>query len=95
MKPKLLVHPSQARTISSPVEQERLLAQGWVLAAPKAKTKDAKRMRSQRQQRRLAGWLSIYFWLSPEEVAAVTAIKRQGESYAALLVRLTKERSLL
>ncbi|WP_433737432.1 hypothetical protein [Pseudomonas putida] len=95
MKPKLLVHPSQARTISNPVEVERLLAMGWLIGAPKPRTKDAKRMRSLRQQRRLAGWLSVYFWLSPEEVAAVTAIKHPGESYAALLVRLTKERSLL
>ncbi|MFG0527357.1 hypothetical protein [Pseudomonas sp. yb_5] len=95
VKPKLLVHGSQARTISDPLEVERLLAMGWLLASAKPKTKDAKRMRCQRQQRRLAGWLSLYFWLSPEEVAAVTAVKHPGESYAALLVRLARERSLL
>lgn len=95
MKSKLLVHPSQARTISNPVEIERLFTQGWVLAAPKPKTKMARRMRSLRQQRRLAGWLSVYLWLSPEQVATVRALKRPGESYAALLVRLVNERSLL
>ncbi|WP_042955505.1 hypothetical protein [Pseudomonas sp. G5(2012)] len=95
MRPKLLVHPSQARTISDPMEQERLLGMGWVLAAPKPRTKDAKRMRSLRQQRRRAGWLSVYLWLSPEQVSAVRALKRSGESYAALLVRLAQERSLL
>lgn len=95
MKSKLLVHPSQGRTISNPVEIERLLAQGWLIGAAKPRTVMAKRMRSLRQQRRLAGWLSMYLWLSPEDVAAVAAIKRPGESYAALLVRLAKERSLL
>lgn len=95
MRAKMMVHGSQARCISSPQEVERLLGLGWLLAMPKPRTKDAKRMRNQRQQRRLAGWLSVYFWLSPEEVAAVRAIKRPGESYAALLVRLTRERSLL
>jgi hypothetical protein len=95
MRSKMLVHGSQARCISSPEEVERLLSMGWLLAMPKPRTKDAKRMRSQRQQRRLAGWLSVYFWLSPEQVAAVRAIKRRGESYSALLVRLVKERSLL
>lgn len=95
MKPKQLVHPSQARTISSPEEVERLLSMGWVLAAPKPRTKDAKRMRTQRQQRRAAGWLSLYFWLTPEDVTAVTSVRRRGESYAALLVRLATERSLM
>lgn len=95
MKPKLLVHPSQARTIDSPLEVERLLALGWLLAAPKPKTKMAKSMRSLRQQRRLAGWQSLYLWLSPEQVAAVDAVKRDGETYVALLIRLLTERSLL
>ncbi len=95
MRPKLLVHPSQARTIANPVEIERLLSQGWVLAAPKPKTATAKRMRSLRARRRDEGWLSLYLWLPPEDVAAVTAIRRPGESYAALLVRLATERSLL
>jgi hypothetical protein len=94
-QPKLLVHPSHARTISSPVEIERLLALGWVLAAPKPRTKMAKSMRSLRQQRRLAGWQSLYLWLSPEQVSAVDAAKRHGETYVALLIRLITERSLL
>lgn len=95
MRSKMLVHPSQARTIGNPVEIERLLAQGWVLAAPKPKTATAKRMRSLRARRRAEGWLSLYLWLPPGDVAAVTAVKRPGESYVALLVRLAKERSLL
>lgn len=95
MRPKMMVHQSQARTITSHEEVERLLAMGWLLAAPKPRTKDAKRMRCLRQQRRLAGWLSLYLWLSPEEVAAVTAAKRAGETYAELLVRLAKQQSLL
>jgi hypothetical protein len=95
MKPKLLVHPSQARTIDNPVEIERLLSMGWVLAAPKPKTVVAKRMRSLRARRRAEGWLSLYLWLTPGDVAAVAAVKRTGESYVALLVRLAKERSLL
>lgn len=95
MNPKLLVHSSYARTISSPEEVERLLALGWLLAAPKPKTKMAKSMRSLRQQRRLAGWQSLYLWLSPEQVAAVDAAKCDGETYVALLIRLITERSLL
>ena len=95
MKPKLLIHPSHARTISNPVEVERLLAQGWLIGTPKPKTAMAKRMRSLRQQRRLAGWQSLYLWLSPEQVSAVDASKRQGETYVALLIRLITERSLL
>jgi hypothetical protein len=95
MRPKLLVHPSQARSISNPVEIERLLAMGWLIGAPKPKTVMAKRMRSLRARRRAEGWMSLYLWLAPVDVAAITAIKRPGESYAALLVRLVNERSLL
>lgn len=94
MKPKLLCHPNHARCIDSPAEIERLLAMGWVLAAPKPKTVAAKRMRSLRERRRDAGWLSLYVWLAPEEAAAVTAAKHPSESYAALLVRLVNEQSL-
>lgn len=95
MKPKLLVHPSQARTIDNPVEVERLLSMGWLIGKPKPRTKDARRMRLLRDQRRAAGWLSLYLWLSPEEVAAVRALKHPNESYVALLMRLVNERSLL
>lgn len=95
MKPKFMVHPSQARCIDSPVEQERLAAIGWLIAQAKPKTKDARRMRSLRAQRREAGWLSMYLWFSPEDVTAISSAKRPDESYADLLVRLVRERSLL
>ncbi|MNJ30883.1 hypothetical protein D3C77_254960 [compost metagenome] len=95
MKPKLLVHPSQARTISSPEEVERLLAMGWVLAAPKPRTKDARHMRELRAQRRAAGWQSLLLFLPPEDAAMVKAARRNGEDYAGLLVRLVKQQSLM
>lgn len=95
MQPKLMVHGSHARTISSPEEVERLLAMGWVLAAPRPKTKTAKSMRSLRARRRAAGWLSLLLWLPPDQAVAVAAAKRQGESYADLLARLVREQSLL
>lgn len=95
MKAKLLVHGSYARSITSPVEVARLLSQGWLLAMPKPRTKSAARMRMLREQRRSAGWLSLYLWLSPDEVEAITAVKRRGESYADLLMRLVNKQSLL
>lgn len=95
MKPKLLVHPSQARTISNPVEQERLLSQGWVIAAPKPRTAMAKRMRSLRARRRAAGWVNLNIWLDAEDLAAVTATQRPGETVAAMIIRLVKKQSLL
>ena len=93
MKPKLMVHPSQARTIDNPVEQERLLAQGWLIGTPRPKTKDAKRMRLSRAQRRAEGWMSLLLWLSPGDVAAVKAALKTGEGYADLLIRLVHEQS--
>lgn len=95
MKPKLLVHPSQARTISSPEEVERLLSLGWVLAAPKPKTVMAKRMRSLRARRRAAGWVNLNIWLDALDLAAVTATQRPGESVAAMLMRLVRKQSLM
>ncbi|WHH52861.1 hypothetical protein QFA96_12230 [Pseudomonas sp. Ap32] len=95
MKSKLLVHESQARTISNPVEIERLLSMGWLLAKPKPKTAMAARMRALRAQRRAAGWQSLLLFLPPEEVSMVKAALRQGESYAELLIRLVRKQSLL
>lgn len=91
MRPKRLVHPSQARTIDNPVEVERLLQQGWLLAQAKPRTKDAARMRTTRRSRRAEGWQVLSLWLSPDDAAAVRAARRDGESYAALLVRLVEE----
>jgi len=93
MKPKMLVPSCYARSITSPEEVDRLLSGDWLLAKPKARTKSASRMRSLRAQRRAAGWLSLYLWLSPEQVAAVKAALREGEDYAGLLVRLIAEQS--
>lgn len=87
----LMVHGSQARTVTSPGDIERLRAQGWLVANPKPKTKMAKRMRELRQQRAEAGWLSLKLWLTPEHAALVRAARRPGEDYAGLLVRLVQE----
>lgn len=95
MKPKLLVHGSQARSISSPEEVERLLSMGWLLAAPKPKTAMAKRMRALRAQRRAAGWQSLLLFMPPEDWALVKAALLPGESYAELLIRLVRKQSLL
>lgn len=93
MKPKMLTHPSYARTIDSPAEVERLLAQGWVIAAPKP-GKAAGRMRRLNSERRAAGWTTRTMWFSPEQLAALKAAKRPGESYADLVMRLAMENSL-
>lgn len=95
MKPKLLVHPSQARTISNPVEVERLLAMGWLIGAPKPKTVMAKRMRSLRALRRAEGWKVLTLWMSSEEHAAITAIQRPGETVVQMIIRLVRKQSLL
>lgn len=95
MRPKMMVHGSYARTITSPEEVERLLAMGWLLAKAKPTTTMAARMRTLRAQRRAAGWQSLLLFLPPEEVALVKASLRQGESYADLLIRLVRKQSLL
>lgn len=95
MKPKLLVHPSQARTIASPVEAERLMAQGWVLAKPKPKTSMAERMRSLRARRRAEGWVALTLWVDPEQAAAVKAALLPGETVVEMIIRLVRKQSLL
>ena len=95
MRPKTMVHPSNARTISNPVEQERLLAQGWVLAAPKPKTAMAKRMRSLRARRRAEGWMVLTLWVDPQQAAAISAIQRPGETVVEMIIRLVRKQSLL
>lgn len=95
MKPKLLCHPSLSRCISSPAEVERLLSQGWVLAAPKPRTRMAKRMRDLRAQRRAAGWVNLTLWVDPEQVAAISAARRPGETVVSLIMRLIKKQGLL
>ena len=95
MKPKMLVHPSQARTIDSPGEIERLLAAGWVYAKPKQRTKMAARSRALNAKRRAAGWMTQQIWMTPEQHATIKAAKRNGESTVELLVRLISQESLL
>lgn len=94
MKPKYLVHGSYARCVSNPVEVERLLSQGWLIAAPKARTREAKRKRELRSQMRANGWRTLLLWLPPDEAALVAAARLPGEGYAALLVRLVKRQCL-
>jgi hypothetical protein len=76
---------------------DRLLAGGsWLIAAPKARTKKAAEMRALRRARRAEGWSSFTLWVAPEQLAAIKAALRPGESYVELLVRLIEEqRSLL
>jgi hypothetical protein len=94
-KPKMMVHGSYARSISSPEEVERLLAMGWLVAKPKPRTAMAKRMRTLRARRRAEGWQTLLLWMAPEDVAAVKAALLPGESYAELLIRLVQKQSLL
>lgn len=95
MKPKLLVHPSQARTISNPVEVDRLLAMGWLIGAPKPKTAMAKRMRLLRARRRAAGWVNLTLWMSGEDHAAIKAALHPGETIVEAIMRLVKKQGLL
>lgn len=95
MKPKMLVHPSQARAIASPVEIERLLSMGWVLAAPKPKTAMAARMRTLRAQRRAAGWTVLSLWVDPEDAAAIRECQRPGETVVEMIIRLVRKQRLL
>lgn len=93
MRPKLLVHGSYARCISSPEEVERLLSAGWLLAAPKPKTKAAKTVRLSRERRRAEGWLNLNIWLDAEDLSALRAALFPGETYAGLIMRLIKQQS--
>lgn len=97
MKEFLLARQSQVVSVLSPGDAERMLATDYLQVVPrlKARGKDAKRMRSLRRTRQAEGWLSLDLWLSPEDVAAVKAVKRPGETYAQLFVRLVIERGLL
>ncbi|MFP3370990.1 hypothetical protein [Pseudomonas sp. SIMBA_068] len=95
MKAKLLVHGSHARSITSPDEVERLLTMGWLLAAPKPKTRMAAKMRALNSRRRAQGWTTRTLWFSPEDLAAVKAALLPGESYAELFVRLVRKNSLM
>lgn len=93
MKPKYLVPQCYARAITSPEEQQRLLANGWVIASPRP-GKAAGRMRRLNSERRAAGWTTRTMWFSPDQLAALKAAKRPGESYADLVMRLVIENSL-
>lgn len=95
VKPKLLVHPSMARTIDNPAEVERLLAAGWVLAKPKPKTRMASRMRTLRSRRREEGWVNLTLWFMAQDLAAVRAARLPGETYSELVVRLVRKQGLL
>lgn len=94
MKPKYMVHPSQARCIDSPMEQERLAAIGWLIAQVKPRTKMAARMRTLRERRRAEGWVNLTLWFEAQDLAAVRAARLPGETYSQLLVRLVNKQSL-
>jgi hypothetical protein len=94
MKAYRLVRQSQVLTVLSSADAERMLDTGdYVMAAakPKARGKDAKRMRGIRQRRRLAGWIHADLWIPPEVVGAISAVKLQKESYLKLFIRLVKK----
>lgn len=95
MKPKMMVHPSQARSISSPEEIERLLSMGWLIGAPKPKTAMAAAMRTLRARRRAAGWQALLLWVDPEQAAAIAACQRPGETVVQMIIRLVRKQSLL
>ncbi|WP_104960906.1 hypothetical protein [Pseudomonas sp. XWY-1] len=97
MKEFLLARQSQVVSVLSPDDAERMLTSGdYLTVAPRLKPHgNAKRMRLMRRERLAAGWLSVKFWLSPDEAALVKAAKRSGETYVQLLVRLINERGLL
>jgi hypothetical protein len=97
MKEFLLARQSAVVSVLSSADAERMLSTDYLRVMPrlKARGKDAKRMRLMRRARLAAGWLSVKFWLSPDEVTLVRAAKRPGETYARLLVRLINERGLL
>lgn len=67
------------------------MSQGWVIAAPKPKTKTAKSMRSLRARRRAEGWVNVTLWFQAPDLAAVRAARLPGETYSQLLVRLVNE----
>lgn len=94
MRTKMMVHGSQARSISSPEEVERLLAAGWLIAAPKPKTAMAKAMRSLRAKRRAADWRVLTLWVDPQQAAAIAATQRPGESVVEMIMRIIKKQSL-
>ncbi|MBU3055844.1 hypothetical protein [Pseudomonas indica] len=85
------MHRSQAREVSSPHEAERLLGQGWLMAAPKGKTNMAAKTRQLRERRRAAGWKLLTLALRPEEIALLKKLKRPGETYVQLFTRLARQ----
>ena len=97
MKTYQLARESQVVTVLSPADAERMLATDYlrVMPRPKARGKDAKRMRSLRQRRWAAGWAHADLWIPPEVAAAISAIRLPRESYSALFTRLVKEQCSL
>ncbi|MCY1443029.1 hypothetical protein D9M71_594240 [compost metagenome] len=98
MKTYRLVRESAVQTILSPTDAERMLGTGDYVTAsakPKARGRNAKRMRSLRQQRRAAGWLVLDFWLAPDQAVAVRAALLPNETYAEMLIRLVRKQSVL
>jgi len=95
MKAILLARQSQVLTVTSPADAERYLATDYLRVIPRSqgRGKNAKRMRSLRQQRRADGWLVLDFWLPPDQAIAVKAALLPNETYAELLIRLVRKQS--
>lgn len=93
MKTYQLARESQVVTVLSLADAERMLATDYlrVMPRPKARGKDAKRMRSLRQHRLAAGWVHADLWIPPEVAAAILAVRLPRESYLALFIRLVNE----
>ena len=90
VKETRMCHPYHTQAVSSPAEQERLLAMGWVFAAGKPKSNRAVAVRQLHHQRRDAGWRRLNVWLSPEQIALLLSVRLPGESYSALFCRLAE-----
>ncbi|MHA6232733.1 hypothetical protein [Pseudomonas fluorescens group sp. PF-69] len=95
MKTYRLVRESQVRCIDSPTQAEAMLASDYLLVRPRARGKDAKRMRELNNHRRAEGWTTRTLWFSPMDLAAVRAALLPGETYAELFLRLVRKNSLL
>ncbi len=93
MKLIKLAHPSQVRSVPE-AELPRLLAQNWCeLKKPVGKT--AARQRAYRKRCKELGYKRFGAFMPLELFTELIALRRKGESNAALLMRLVKLARLL
>lgn len=88
-KPKRLVHPSHARTVTSPGDAARLVQQGW-LEFDQAHPVSASAVwqRRYRQRCKELGLKRFTAYLPLRTFDELMAMKKPGETTADLLVRL-------